>query len=170
MKKLIAILLILSLVFCLAACTTSNPDDNKPNKPADENFSITYNGVKIAPGLPMADLLVELGEADSYTESPSCAFEGMDKTYGYQSMNIQTYTVDGEDYVYCFWFVDDLHNDAKTAEGIHIGSSLADVQAVYNSANFNGTNAYLFTKGNGQLTIILENDTVTSIQYLLITD
>ena len=168
MKKIIAMLLALSLVFCLAACTTT--PETPDNKPAEEGFSITYNGTKIGLDYLMADVLVGLGEAVTYTESPSCAFDGLDKTYGYQSLNIQTYTRDGEDYVYCFWFVDDLHNDAKTAEGICIGSAKADVDAAYGSENYNGTNAYQISKGKGQLTIILENDLVSSIQYVLLTN
>lgn len=170
MKKLIAILLAMTLL-CLTACTPSvednTPDEN--NTPVQDSYSITYNGTAIALNAPMAPIREALGEPKSYDESPSCAFEGMDKTYTYESMCIQTYSVDGTDYVYLVWFENDIHEDAKTGEGIRIGSSAADVQAAYDAQYYNGSNAYVISKGSGQLTIILENDVVNSIQYSVIT-
>jgi len=55
-------------------------------------------------------------------------------------------------------------------EGICIGSSKADVEAAYGAENYNGTNAFEVTKGSGKLTIILENDVVSSVQYVIITE
>ena len=168
MKKIIAFLLSLSLVFCLAACTTPVTDDTqKPNEgkqPVADSFSFTHNGTKIALHAPMADILTGLGEPKSYSESASCAFDGLDKTYDYGSFIIQTYPLDGKDYVYMFWFNDDL---VTNDEGICITSTLAEVQAAYGTEGYNGSNAYTITKGSGQLIIILENDAVSSIQYVI---
>ena len=55
----------------------------------------------------------------------------------------------------------------ETDEGICIGSSKADVEAAYGADNYNGTNAFTVKKGSGTLTIILESDVVTSIQYTI---
>lgn len=167
MKKLIAILLALSLMLCFAACGETTPDtpDQPQNKePVQDSYSFTYNGTKIALHAPMAGVLEALGEPKSYSESTSCAFEGLDKTYGYGSFYIQTYPIGDKDYVYSFWFVDDM---VSNDEGICIGSTLADVQTAYGTEGYNGSNAYTLTKGSGQLTVILENDAVSSIQYVI---
>ena len=102
-----------------------------------------------------------------YTESASCAFEGLDKSYYYGSFYLETYPQGEEDFVYGWWFADDT---VTTPEGIYIGSSKADVDAAYGAENFNGTNSYDIKDGNGKLTIILENDVVTSSQYNLVVE
>ena len=166
MKKLIAILLTLTLMLGLAACTTTpdTPDQPQSKDPVQDSYSFTYNGKKVALHAPMSEVIAALGKEKSYSESASCAFEGLDKTYGYGSFYIQTYPIGDKDYVYSFWFVDDM---VETDEGICIGSKLADVQAAYGTEGYNGSNAYQLTKGSGTLTIILENDAVSSIQYVI---
>ena len=166
MKKLIAILLTLSLILCLGACTSTPETPDTPD-PVVEELSFTYNGTKIALHAPMEDILAALGQPKEYYESESCAFEGLDKTYKYNSFYIQTYPVDGKDYVYSFWFEDDLiAND----EGIAIGSPLSDVQSAYAGRYTTESGAYKITQGKGFLTIIMENDVVTSIQYVIIAE
>lgn len=165
MKKLIAFLLVAAMMLCFAACgtpeTTENPGNNEP---AQDSFSFTYKGKKVALNAPAEALVAALGENPKYTESPSCAFDGLDKQYDYGSFCLETYPLNGKDYVYGWWFVDDL---VETDEGICIGSSKADVEAAYGADNYNGTNAFTVKKGSGTLTIILESDVVTSIQYTI---
>ena len=169
MKKLIAILLAVALVLCFAACqTTENPGgQNDNNVPVQDSFSFTYKGTKIALHAPSADVIAALGEAKTYSESTSCAFEGLDKSYGYGSFYLETYPIGDKDYVYGWYFVDDM---VENDEGICIGSAQADVEAAYGAENFNGTNAYTVRKGSGVLTVILENGVVSSIQYAIVTE
>lgn len=177
MKKLISILLAVVIVLCFAGCTvTDNPKvteskgQNGGNEPVQDSFSCTYNGVTIALHAPAADILAGLGEADSYSESTSCAFEGLDKIYTYGSLNLQTYPIGDKDYIYGWWFEDDVDEDAQTPEGIRIGSAQADVDAAYGTENFDGDNTYTLTKGSGKLTIILKDGAVKSIQYAIIAE
>lgn len=168
MKKLMAIFLAVAMMLCMTACvtnTTENPDTNK--EPAQDSYSFTYKGTKISLHAPAADIIAALGEPKSYSQSTSCAFEGLDKTYEYDSIFLQTYPIGDKDYVYSWWFKDDL---ASNDEGICIGTSLADVKAAYGESAYNGTNAFQITKGSGMLTIILENDMVTSIQYVIVAE
>lgn len=167
MKKLIAILLASCLMLCMAACTVPAAEQPGSDIPKQDSFDFTYNGVKIALNAPAQAIIDALGEPKSYSESTSCAFEGLDKTYGYPSIYIQTYTKDNVDYIYGFWFEDDL---VSNNEGLSIGSTLADVQACYSADDFNGTDTYQIRKGSGMLTILLDNETVTSIQYVVVTD
>lgn len=168
MKKLIAFLLAAAMMLCFAACQSTETPDTPGNKvPVQDSFTFTYKGTKIALHAPAEQVVAALGEPLKYSESTSCAFDGLDKSYDYGSFYLETYPIGDKDYVYGWWFVDDL---VETAEGICIGSSKADVETAYGADNYNGTNAYTIKKGSGMLTIILDNDVVTSIQYAIITD
>ena len=172
MKKIIAFALAICLMFCFAACGSTTAEeqggnDNPGKVEASSNFSFTYKGAEIKLSQPVAPILEKLGEPMKYTESASCAFEGLDKSYYYGSFYLETYPQGEEDFVYGWWFADDT---VTTPEGIYIGSAKADVDAAYGAENFNGTNSYEIKDGNGKLTIILENDVVSSVQYVIITE
>ncbi len=163
MKKLIAMLLAVAMLLCFAACQPAETPDTPDNQePAQDSFTFTYKGTKIALNAPAEAVVAALGEPLEYSESTSCAFDGLDKQYKYDSFYLETYPLNGKDYVYGWWFVDDL---VETEEGICIGSAHADVEAAYGAENYNGSNAFQVKKGSGSLTIILEEGVVTSIQY-----
>lgn len=163
MKKLIAMLLAVAMLLCFAACQpTETPDTPDNQEPAQDSFTFTYKGTKIALNAPAEAVVAALGEPLEYSESTSCAFDGLDKQYKYDSFYLETYPLNGKDYVYGWWFVDDL---VETEEGICIGSAHADVEAAYGAENYNGSNAFQVKKGSGSLTIIVEEGVVTSIQY-----
>lgn len=167
MKKILILLLALIMVASLAACGGAPEGTTGPVTDAtapQEGFVFNYKGTKITIHAEAAPILAALGEAKSYTESASCAFEGLDKTYYYGSFYLDTYPKGDKDYVYGFWFADD---SVSTEEGIYIGATKAQVEKAYGADAFNGSNAYNITKGDNILTIILENDVVTSIQYAL---
>lgn len=191
MKKLILFALSACLMLSMAACggnggneTTAAPDVSTPvetspagtettpagteapeTTPTEEGFTFRYNGTEITMHAPAAPIVEALGEPKKYTESASCAFEGLDKTYYYGSFYLDTYPMGEEDFVYGWWFADDT---LTTEEGIYIGATQAQVEAAYGADAFNGTNAYTITKGDTMLTIILEDGVVSSIQYAII--
>lgn len=175
MKKITALLLCLCLSLSLIACADVGQNETKPSDTAatqdsgptadGERFSFVYNGTKIALFAPAEPIIDALGEPKNYTESPSCAFNGMDKTYFYGSFYMDTYPMDGKDYVYGWWFADD---SVSTGEGIYIGATQAEVEKAYGADSFNGDNAYAVTKNDGTLTVIVEEGVVTSIQYAII--
>lgn len=188
MKKIISLLLVLSLALCLAACggETNNetPETSgqteapaatgevqeteapvgETEAPVDaaDAFVFNYNGIAIPMNVNAADILAQLGEAKSYTEEASCAFTGLDKTYYFGSFYLQTYPMGEEDFVYGLWLVDD---SVTTDEGIYIGASQAEVEDAYGAEAFNGSNAYILTRGESKLTVILTDGVVSSIQY-----
>ena len=161
MKRISLFLLAAIILLSLVGCGSTDID------PQEENFSFTYNGTKITLGAEAALIIDALGEPRSYTEEPSCAFEGMDKTYYYGSFYLSTYPLNGKDFAYSFWFADD---SVATEEGIRIGSTKVEVEAIYGADCFNGTNMYSQTLGNSKLTILMEDGIVSSIQYKLIID
>lgn len=189
MKKLICIVLTLCLILALAACGSNDKvvNNNQPaqsaenndapaadnntdeqdapvaqDTPAESGFVFTYKGTDISMNAPAAGILAALGEPKSQTEEPSCAFDGMDKTYYFGSFYLATYPMPDGDYVYSVWLVDD---SITTAEGIYIGAPEADVEKAYGAENYNGSNAYIITKGDSKLTVLIEAGIVSSIQY-----
>lgn len=178
MKTIVALTLVVCLL-ALSGCGNStsitipeSPDmqhTDAAGTAATENtlpaeYSFTYKDTAITLHAPAAPIVEALGEPVSYTESTSCAFSGLDKTYYYGSFYMDTYPLDGVDYVYGFWFADDT---ILTPEGIYIGAAQELVEAAYGAEFFNGSNAYIVEKGSGKLTVILEEGIVKSIQYAI---
>lgn len=184
MKKLVIFLTAACLLLSMAGCNASDvgsTTENTAGNPAsddttaepgvttgcEEEFVFTYNGVEIKMHAPAEPIVTALGDPKTYTEEASCAFEGLDKTYYYGSFYLDTYPDGDKDFVYGFWFADD---SVTTEEGIYIGCTQAQVEAAYGADSYNGTNAYIVTRGNGKLTVILEAGVVSSIQYEIVMD
>lgn len=183
MNRYLALMLTLLICLALVGCnassntTTTSPstlpaesaheipgtDDVSANDTTEAEYSITYKGVTVMLNAPAEPIISALGDPVSYTESTSCAFDGLDKTYYYGSLYIDTYPLGDSDYIYDFWFADDT---ISTPEGICIGAAAADVEAAYGSEYFNGDSAYLIPHMNGTLTIIIKDGFVSSIQYV----
>ena len=70
MKRISLFLLAAIMLLSLVGCGSTDID------PQEENFSFTYNGTKIMLGAEAAPIIDALGEPKSYTEEPSCAFDG----------------------------------------------------------------------------------------------
>ncbi len=167
MKKMMIFVLVLSMLFCFAGCQSGGEGQQNQggaDNAAEQIFSFTYKDVTMKLADPAEPILEKLGEPVKYTESASCAFDGLDKSYYYGSFYLETYPQGDKDFVYGWWFADD---SVSTPEGIYIGSAQADVEKAYGAENFNGTNAFTVKEGNGTLTIILEEGAVTSIQYTM---
>lgn len=162
MKKIISLILVLSMALCLAACGDTTETTTQPAVSNEPGYTITINGTEIEMNVNAADIIAALGEPKSYTEEASCAFEGLDKTYFYGSFYLTTYPDGDNDFTYSLWLVDDT---ITTAEGAYIGMTEEAMQAIYGTDGYNGSNAYVMTKGDCKLTVIVDGGVVTSIQY-----
>ena len=129
---------------------------------ASKGYVFRYNGVTVSVDADMADVLEGLGEPNDYFEAASCAFEGLDKTYTYGSFVIETYPQGEKDYVSTIILKDDA---VSTAENIYIGSSLTDVTNSYGTDYTEQGSMLVYNKDGMKLCFLMENDTVTSIQY-----
>lgn len=166
MKKILTLVLALCLMLSLAACTDSETPAATENKaPATNSYTYNYKGVELKLYAEAEPIIAALGEPTNYTETASCAFDGLDKSYYYGNIYILTYPENGKDYIYGWWFPDDT---LATAEGIYIGADQAAVEAAYGADTFNGSNAYVVKKGEGTLTVILKDGVVESIRYDII--
>jgi hypothetical protein len=126
-------------------------------------FVFKYNGVTIAMHAKTAPILAALGKEKSYFEAESCAFQGTEKTFGYPSFNLLTYSLDGVDYVASLLILDD---SVETPEGVCLGDSLAEIKAAYGDQYVQSLGLYTYESGKMQLKFLIENDKVASIEYV----
>ena len=167
-----ALALALGLTLSLTACGGGNapaggespaPQNSAAPQAAGAYVFTTGDGVTVSVDEDMAQVLTDLGEAQSYFEAESCAFEGLDKTYTYPGFVITT-RPDGEnDYVNSIRLTDD---SVSTVEGVYIGSSEADVKAAYGEDGGADQGMLSYTAGGVSLNFILEEGAVISIEYL----
>ena len=158
MKKLLIYLLLAATVLSFTAC-------KKEETPADDNgktYTFTSGTTKITVGADVAPILTSLGKWNDNDESPSCAFEGLDKIYVYSGFEIYTQPNKEKDFVYMIRLFDDT---VATEEGIRIGTAKEAVIAAYGTATqASDTNLRYDAKGM-YLQFSLESGVVTSIQY-----
>lgn len=154
MKKIICILLTLTIIACLTACGC--PEPTMPD------LVFTFKDTEIIMHAQAQPIVKALGGPFQYTEAPSCAFDGTDKTYYYGSFYLTTYPKDGVDCISGLWFADD---SVATAEGITIGSSRQAVEEAYGPEYFDGENAFEIPGKDATLTILLTGGMVSSVQY-----
>ena len=126
-----------------------------------KGYVFVASGVTVEVDADMAPVLQALGEPASYFEAASCAFEGLDKIYTYNSFEIDTYPLQNQDLVSAIILKDD---SVTTAEGICIGDSLEKLQEAYgDGAQENGMLVY--EKDGMKLCFILQDDNIISIEY-----
>ncbi len=181
MKKLITMLLAAGMILAMSGCgndekviggdvsnapgspeQTAGGSGNTTGQVSGKGYVFLYNGVTVSVDGDMAPVLEGLGEPVNYFEAASCAFEGLDKTYTYGSFEIVTYPQGEKDCVSTIILKDDT---VSTAENISIGSSRESVTNAYGTDYTEQGSMLVYHKEGMRLCILVENDTVTSIQY-----
>lgn len=182
MKKigLLLIVLILLLTGCGGGENASgNLDDNGDNSmpvgsineldddKESKGYVFEYNGTTIAMNEKAESILEDLGEPIDYFEAESCAFEGLDKIYTYSGFELNTYEIDGVDYVASVLLLDD---SVSTKEGIYLYSNLNDVLSTYGNNYTKNLGMYTYELNKSKISFLIENDEVVSIEYTAITE
>ena len=161
MKKYLALLLI--AVLLLGGCVKKGeekPNDNTENQVKTIDFNFKYEGKTYNLGEVFDSK--NYAEPVEYSEVPSCAFEGIDKTYKYDHFEVTTYPVDGEEKLYIIYFLDD---EVSTNEGLKISDTFEDMINTYGNDFYREVNLYTYSEGKKNINIIVQNDFVTSIEY-----
>ena len=159
MKKLLSLsIAFLLLISLFAACQKAEEE-----KEGESSYVFKNGDVSIAIDAEAAPILESLGAWKDYAESPSCAFEGMDKVYTYAGLEIETYCLSGVDYIACVRLLDD---SVKTEKGIAIGSTKDAVKDAYGEPNEASDTSLTYTKDGMKLQFLLRDDVVCDIQYL----
>lgn len=160
MKRLSLVLVALMLL--LVGCGNTQ---NASNSGDDKGYVFETNGVTIAMNAEAAPILKSLGKEKDYFEAKSCAFQGLEKTYTYNGFELHTYEVNGVDCVSAITFLDD---SVSTKEGISLCSNLDDMIKAYGDKGKKNLGLYTYESGKTKLSILIENDKVTSIEYNVI--
>ena len=129
-------------------------------------FTFVAGDTVIAMNADVAPILEGLGEWESYAETTSCAFKGLDKTYSYPGFDLYTYPLNGKDNVNSVYFVDDT---VSTPEGIHIGSTKEEMEAAYGTDYEEEFGAYTYTKDKSKLQFLVTDGVIDSVEYTAIT-
>jgi len=140
---------------------TANAGETGKAQPV-KGFTFTHFGTTIAIDADFGPLLLALGEPRAYFEAESCAFPGLDKLYTYLGFEIDTYPQGDNDFVSAIVLKDDT---VKTEEGLKIGSSRAEMEALYGNPRLNDNGQLIYDKDGMRLCFILDGDTVISIEY-----
>ncbi len=169
MKKLIMLLIITLL---LAGCDTNKDDGNSGDKNirnADKasGYQFDYNGVAIHMNDNAEPIVDALGTPMEYFEAPSCAFQGLDKIYYYGGFQLSTYPGSDGDYISAVEFTDD---SVSTKEGICLGDSREKIVDAYGNGYTENSASLIYTKGNSNLTFLMEENAAAAIHYEFITD
>lgn len=180
MKRILALMMAFAMLLCLAACgddapagenleitrgtapakDTEAPGDSGVQDTAFQPFQV--DGVELVPGEPFqADAL---GEPESVYQAPSCAIEGSDNVYNYGSFELTAFDDGSGETIYSIYFVDPA---LATPEGLCLGDDAAKALELYGENYQEDGTARVYTNGNCKLFLIVENETVVSIEYRL---
>lgn len=191
MKKLIAILLSSLMLLSLTACgegesnTQTDPVQTQPTdsqsvenetteqtEPSEETtpvevtgFGLTYLGVLLTPGQVFD--AAALPEANSVYTVPSCAIEGMDNVYCYDGIEVTAFNDGTQEIIYSIWLSDP---NLTTDEGLTFGDDTAKLTELYGEDRMENGTALVYTRGDTQLSLIMQDGTVIDIQYLWIAE
>ena len=116
--------------------------------------------------MDMDSIVACMGEPIQIDTAPSCYYDGDDKTYIYNDYTIYTYTYDGS--VYYSQEVEFTSNTVYTDKGIHIGSTLAEVESAYGTGyTVMGTNYRYYASDDTYFYLNIDQGVVTAIGYVV---
>lgn len=167
MKRIITLMLILVMALSFAACGSDGGKAPAEEASYNSKYTFVYNDTALPMNAEFAPIHETLGEESKYFEAASCAFEGLDKTYTYDGIEIVTYPVEEVDYISSVRILD---NSVSTPEGITIGSTMDEVKAAYGEDYEDVVGQWNYTDGDAELSIIFNGEKVLSISYYAIND
>lgn len=180
-KKFSVVLLTLALCLALLAGCGGNGGNSQAGSTDNTNgenssgsgneaqepsaFAFTSNGVEIRMNAEADPIVEALGDPISTFDAPSCAFQGTDWIYTYDGFQVNTYPLNDVNYVASVVFTSDA---VATPEGLEIGDTMEDMVAAYGEDYAEEYDQYTYTRGDSQLAVLLEDGTITSIEYLAV--
>jgi len=129
---------------------------------SSQGYVFTYKETEVKIDADATPYVEAFGEPVSYYETPSCAFDNLDKFYTYHGFELDTYYMNGKDLVLGIVFLDDT---VSTTEGICIGDTKEKVIKVYGEPTESTDNSATYKKDNMKLVLIFKDGVVASIEY-----
>ena len=142
--------------------STAGAQSQAQTDSAQNGYVFEANGVTIQVDGEAADYLTGLGEPLSYYEAPSCAFGDLDKIYTFSGFEVDTYSLEGVDYVSVVILKDD---SVSTPEGLCIGDPVSKIEEVYGQATSKEDTMIAYKKDEMKLCFLIRDDAVVSIEY-----
>lgn len=163
MKKIICMMLSILTLFTFVSCGGGEADTDA------KNYVFVSGNVTVKLDDPAEPILSALGEPRQYSESPSCAFDGLDKVYVYAGFKLQTYPQNGKDFILSVELTDD---SVATPEGISIGAGKDQVITAYGTPDSETDTSLTYKSGAAKTTLqfLLRDGKVTNIQYQKVTE
>lgn len=175
MKKttigIIILVLVIAMIAVIYFVKSGNTQTKQTNGETQNNtqqtakFTLQDNEKNLTPGQVFTK--ENFGVEQSYSEIPSCAFQGTDKVYNYGAYEITTSDINGKETIYSTYLLDD---SIKTPEGVKIADDKNAMITAYGENYQQNGNEYIYTDGIVNLSFIIENDTIMSIQYVMVTE
>lgn len=137
-----------------------NTDASSQN---EAGYVFNYNGTDVVIDAEAAPIVESLGAPVNYYEAASCAFNGLDKMYTYNSFEVDTYPMEDVDYISGVILKDDA---VSTKEGISIGNTRQDMIDMYGAEYQDEDGMCVYRSGSMKLCFIIDGDNIISIKYL----
>ncbi|MCL2083713.1 MAG: hypothetical protein FWH06_00460 [Oscillospiraceae bacterium] len=160
MKKLIPLLLLALLTACGGDARPGGASTPAPG--VETPYPFIYKGHTIAVGQKAAPSIEALGEPRDLFESPSCAFDGVDRIYYYSGFELYTWPEGDEDYIASLSLTDD---SVSTSSGVCLGMTLEDVISAYGEDYENAQGMYIYRTGKASLSFLVADGEVAAIMY-----
>ena len=178
MKKILALLMVFTLL-TLCLCGVAFADDKaeedmeareteEAEKPYGPLFFV-YNEYSFGILDEAEPVLEALGEADDLFISPSCAYQGDDYIYYYDSLELSVNEIDGVLYITGIVIADDM---IQTPQGLTIGmemdEALALMEAIEDEELTMEENRGVYSFRYGPALLLIRSDSdgeITAIQY-----
>lgn len=176
MKKLICVLIAVTLVFGFAGCggndvkepgqsaavtQQNDPAATQSAAPSGPDLYFESNGVKIRPYDLIDDVVAKLGEPKGTFKAPSCAYQGMDVVYTYNGIQLTVNDIDGAKHVSVIMVLDDT---VSTPDGVKIGQAEEEMKSKLSGAA-GESGIYRIESGTTTLQIQTADSKVKSILY-----
>lgn len=126
----------------------------------DSPFVFTFNGVPLTPGTVYD--AAALPEPSSVYQVPSCAIEGTDNVYSFDTVEITAFHDGTQEIIYAIAIFDP---NVCTDEGLYLGDDAARVVELYGENYTENGTAMVYTRGNTMLTIILQGGFVADMEF-----
>jgi len=132
------------------------------DKPVTDEYYFIFKNYYILLNEDYEKTSAKIGAANDTFEAPSCAFEGVDKTFYYDDFSIATYPDGNKDFIMSITLTGE---NVKTPEGAGLGMGFDDMIKIYGEDYGNTFDLYFYDKGDTQLAFLFEDGILADISY-----
>lgn len=146
MKRMLTLLLTVLLLAC--GCS------QKPTAGfTADDLQLSVDGTAYRCGTQIETVIAGLGEDYEYAEGKSCAYDGLDKTYTYETVTFFTNPLAEGD------TISEIYSESETvttSKGITVGAAKSEVTAAYGAATEDANNMLIYRLPDRQESLCFE--------------